>query len=227
MISGSPIGPLRRPHRREDGAAGSTGTLRLRERDQPAAEVVELLTGELVRDGLQLRGGVRLRPGGELLGPVDELVDLVELLAGQVTRADGLVHVGPDDVEARLPRDRVLVLHVQAVDLDLLGGGDLVRRQVVRRREAEDVEAAGDLGAVGRAVVPVGRPEAAEHERGRADRTAVEVADLHRVRESEKSTSEAPPWYQACTKMSRPGTGTSDGMWLTQFSCVRLQTGSL
>ena len=42
-----------------------------------------------------------------------------------------------------------------------------------------------------------------------------------------KSTSEAPPWYQAWTNTSRFGIGTSDGMWLTQFSCVVCATGQL
>ena len=36
--------------------------------------------------------------------------------------------------------------------------------------------------------------------------------------ESVKSISDAPAWYQACTMMSRPGTGTSDGKCETQFS---------
>ena len=49
---------------------------------------------------MQLRGRGRLLvAGGVPLGPVDELLDLVELLAGQVARADGLVDVGPDDLK--------------------------------------------------------------------------------------------------------------------------------
>ena len=40
-------------------------------------------------------------------------------------------------------------------------------------------------------------------------------------RGSVKSKTEMPPWYHACTMMSRPGTGISDPLCATQF-----QTGS-
>ena len=35
---------------------------------------------------------------------------------------------------------------------------------------------------------------------------------------SVKSITEMPPWYQAWTKISRPGTGTMEPLWATQFS---------
>ena len=44
---------------------------------------------------------------------------------------------------------------------------------------------------------------------------------------SVKSNTETPPWYHACTMMSRPGTGTSDPLCATQFSCSVCGAGSL
>jgi hypothetical protein len=45
--------------------------------------------------------------------------------------------------------------------------------------------------------------------------------------ESVKSMIDSPPWYQACTRMSRPGTGTNDALWATQFSVSFCGTGNL
>jgi len=42
-----------------------------------------------------------------------------------------------------------------------------------------------------------------------------------------KSMIEMLPWYQAWTKMSRPGTGMIDPLWATQFSCSVCAAGSL
>ena len=47
------------------------------------------------------------------------------------------------------------------------------------------------------------------------------------LEESVKSHTEAPPWYQAWVMMSRPGTGTKEPLWATQFSCTVWGTGSL
>src|SRR5438445_8073014 len=35
---------------------------------------------------------------------------------------------------------------------------------------------------------------------------------------SVQSNTEMPPWYHACTMMSRPGIGMSEPLWATQFS---------
>ena len=57
----------------------------------------------------------------------------------------------------------------------------------------------------------------------RVDRPAIEERDLDRVAESVKSNTETPPWYHACTMMSRPGTGISDPLCATQFSGLGLR----
>ena len=44
---------------------------------------------------------------------------------------------------------------------------------------------------------------------------------------SVKSIIETPPWYHAWTRMSRPGTGTSEALWATQFSCDVCTAGIL
>ena len=44
---------------------------------------------------------------------------------------------------------------------------------------------------------------------------------------SVKSKIDTPPWYQACTMMSRPGTGMIEPLWATQFSAVVCGAGSL
>src|SRR5204863_120449 len=86
------------------------------------------------------------------------------------------------DDEVLRPDDLRLVLDVELVEVDLAGGVDLVLRQVLRRDELEDVYAARDLGAVDVAVVPIGRPEAAEAALGGVERTAVKVGDLEGMR---------------------------------------------
>src|SRR5690606_34669445 len=58
---------------------------------------------------------------------------------------------------------------------------DLVLAEELGRRELEDVHASSDLRTIDLAVVPVRRPEAAQDQVRRTDRTAVEVGDLHRV----------------------------------------------
>src|SRR4029453_15141490 len=45
--------------------------------------------------------------------------------------------------------------------------------------------------------------------------------------ESGKSNPDRPPWYHACTMMSRPGTGMSDPLCATQFSCSVCGAGIL
>ena len=44
---------------------------------------------------------------------------------------------------------------------------------------------------------------------------------------SVQSNTDTPPWYQLCTMMSRPGTGTSDPLCATQFSCSVWAAGIL
>jgi hypothetical protein len=44
---------------------------------------------------------------------------------------------------------------------------------------------------------------------------------------SVKSVTLMPPWYQACTKRSRPGTGMRFPLCATQFSCGVCAAGSL
>ena len=60
------------------------------------------------------------------------------------------------------------------------GGRDLVRGQILARRQLEHVEPAGDFGGVDAPVVPVARPVAARAEHVLAHRTAVEIGDLVR-----------------------------------------------
>ena len=55
---------------------------------------------------------------------------------------------------------------------------DFVLREEFGRRELEDVQAAGNLRSVDVAVVPIGRPIAAEHEHLRVDGPAVEVGNF-------------------------------------------------
>ena len=96
--------------------------------------------------------------------------------------SDALVAVRPHERVARRPRDPRLQLRVELRELRLGRGGDLVLGECRRRRQPEGVEAAGDLRPVDQAVVPVAGPEAAGHERGGADRAAVEERELLRVR---------------------------------------------
>ena len=53
--------------------------------------------------------------------------------------------------------------------------------------------------------------------------TAIEERDLDGCRRVVKSNTDTPPWYHACTMMSRPGTGMIDPLCATQFSCSRLR----
>ena len=64
--------------------------------------------------------------------------------------------------------------------IDSYNSIDFVLGEVFGSRQFEDVEAAGDLGGVYLAVVPIGRPRTAHDEHFRVDRSAVEIADFNR-----------------------------------------------
>ena len=81
--------------------------------------------------------------------------------SGQALRPLELIDERARLREARRPHEAALFLRVPVVQLDGLGGVDLVLRDERARHELEDVEAAADFRADDDAVVPVGRPRAA------------------------------------------------------------------
>ena len=87
----------------------------------------------------------------------------------------------PATANVRRPREQRLQLRVELLHLHHVGGVDLVLGQVLAGLEAEDIQAARDLGAVDEAVVPVGGPVAAREHLFLAQRAAVEERDLDRV----------------------------------------------
>src|SRR5580704_14824006 len=113
---------------------------------------------------------------------VDGGAQSCDAIRRQSLRAFHLIEVGLGDDQLRGPLELLLVLHIQHRHVDRLGRVNFILRQELRRREFEDVQAARDFRAVDAAIVPVGRPFAAEHEHFRVYWSAVEVGDFKRVR---------------------------------------------
>ena len=98
--------------------------------------------------------------------------------AGKASRTLQLVQVGLRHDQLRRPFDFLLVLDIQRGHADRLRRVDFVLGEEFCRRQFKDIEAARNFRTVDIAVVPVGRPVAAQHQHLRIDRAAVEVGNL-------------------------------------------------
>ena len=132
---------------------------------------------KFVEDG----GGTLVLAGTHAVGPIERRLQRLDPLRLNAPGPRQLIDVGAGDDRAGRPHRLRLLLRVQLVDPDQRRRIDFVLRQVLARLQAEDVDPARDFRAVDRAVIPVGRPVAANHQLLRIDRPAIEERDLGRV----------------------------------------------
>ena len=117
---------------------------------------------------------------------------------------------------------------LNSVARDEQRGVDLVLRQMLARRQPEDVEAARDLRAVDVAVVPVGRPVAAGDQVLRVERTAIEERDLDRLgRIGEVEHRDAALVPRLHHDVASRAPESSDPLCATQFSMLGLRRRQL
>jgi len=115
----------------------------------------------------QLRQRVPLPRARTPFGTGKRLPDGRDPATGKPLRPFELVDIGARQREARRPDELRLSLGIQVVEMNRLRRVDLVLRNEGARRQLEDVESAGDLGADHDAVVPVDGPRPAVAHSGR------------------------------------------------------------